>query len=73
MLASLKFEGARLYTPILFLIIIMEFLNFSMLQLILIILVGIVAAVFKVYDINVPVKGAYLMGHRYSTFKHDNS
>jgi hypothetical protein len=51
----------------------MEFLHLNMLQLALIILVGFAAALFKVYDINVPIKGPYLMGHRYTTMKHDNS
>lgn len=34
-------------------------------QVIIIILAGLVGAVLKIYDINVPIKGPYLMGHRY--------
>lgn len=73
MLLSLKFEGARVYTPLLFLIIVMEYLNWFFVQILLIILAGFAAAVFKIYDINVPIKGSYLVGHRYTNLVHENS
>jgi hypothetical protein len=73
MVLSIKYEGARIYTPLLFLIFILEFLNLLAIQAVLIILVGFVAMLFKVYDINVPIKGPYLMGHRYTHLPIDGS
>lgn len=39
--------------------------DFSLPQVIIVILVGVAAAALKIYDINVPIKGPYLVGHRY--------
>ncbi len=40
-------------------------------QVIIIILAGLIGAVLKMYDINVPVKGPYLMGHLYKNLEAD--
>lgn len=72
LLLSLKFEGARFYTPLLFVIVLLEYVNFFIGQVLLIIIVGLAAALFKVYDINVTRRGPYMMGHRYTNLVHEN-
>ena len=37
--------------------------------MLLIVVVGIAATVLKIYDINVPIKGPYMAGHRYKDIK----
>jgi len=65
MLLSLKFEGARIYTPLIFLIIILEVFDIFYLQLILTIIVGLISFLMKVYEIGTPIKGPYMMGQIY--------
>jgi hypothetical protein len=67
MALSLIFEGARPYTPLLLLIIFLEMFGFAVAQIVVVIAAGVATALLKVYDIHVPIKGPYLMGHRYST------
>ncbi len=62
---SIKFEGARAYTPLLCIIVALELLGLQRIQILTILLTGIVSVIFAVYDINVPVRGPFLMGHRY--------
>ena len=69
MALSLLFEGARPYTPLLLLIILLEMFGYTIAQIIIIIAAGVACALLKIYDINVPIKGPYLMGHRYSRAK----
>jgi len=69
MALSLVFEGARPYTPLLLLIILLEMFGYTIAQIIIIIAAGVACALLKIYDINVPIKGPYLMGHRYSSLK----
>lgn len=69
---SVAIEGARPYTPLLFLIIFLEMLDLSILQVIIIIIAGVATVALKLYDINVPIKGPYLMGHRYKLLKFDD-
>ena len=66
---SLYFEGARIYTVLLILVVLMEVLDLKMVQVIIVIIVGIAAALLKIYDIDVPIKGPYLAGHRYKDIK----
>jgi hypothetical protein len=61
----MKFEGARPYTPLLFLVLLLESLGFSFVQLILVTIAGLAMILMKLYDINVPEKGEYEVGHRY--------
>lgn len=65
LLLSMKFEGARPYTPLLFLVLLLESLGFSFVQLILVTIAGLAMILMKLYDINVPEKGEYGVGHRY--------
>jgi hypothetical protein len=58
-------EGARPYTPLLFLVVILEMFGFTIFQVFVIIVAGVAAVVLKLYEINVPIKGPFLMGHRY--------
>lgn len=67
---SLAIEGARPYTPLLFLIIILEMLDLSLLQVLVVLLAGLLLAVLKIYDINVPLRGPLLVGHRYKNIDH---
>lgn len=65
-------EGAKPYTPLLLVIMLMELLNFHIATLIFVILSGLAMVVCKLYDINVPFKGIYLTGHRYLEVKSKN-
>lgn len=47
----------------------MEVLDLKMVQVIIVIIVGIAAALIKIYDIDVPIKRPYLAGHRYKDIK----
>ena len=65
MALSLIFEGARPYTPLLLLTIFLEIFGFAVAQIVVVIAAGVATALLKVYDIHVPIKGPYLIGHRY--------
>lgn len=67
---SLAIEGARPYTPLLFLIILLEMFGFTLLQVAIIMLAGFLLVALKIYSINVPIRGPYLMGHRYRSMQH---
>jgi len=69
---SVAIEGARPYTPLLFFIILLEMFDLSILQVIVIIIAGVATAALKLYDINVPIKSPYLMGHKYKLMKFDD-
>ena len=65
LLLSIKVEGARPYTPILFLLLILEWFDFSTVQLFLVFVLGMIMILCKIYDISIPEKGQYPIGHRY--------
>lgn len=69
---SLIYEGAKPITPLFIIIIILECLRFQYLNSIVIIITGIVGFLIKFYHISIPLKGPYMVGHKYKEVSDSN-
>lgn len=64
------FQGAKPYWPVFLLVLVLEYLEFSALQTVVMILTAFLLNTIKLYEIPIPGKGPYNAGYKAGKLDH---